>query len=1030
MRLPIFPTHAAPATPSASASGALPWSDWEVSDWGVALLQHYFCASTPGEPVLRLVVTAEELAKAAGAPPMEAPAVCAAFLEAIQCTPEEFRAHLRPGRLVNGLWRGEGPPPFLPYLIFTCYAAATLDEAVAEEGDFRRRICELLDHPPGTSYDLEDLPTLWLALREWLDYLRRSGVPARRLELPDPGHMSRIGHSVRLAFPQRRDSGKVARIFADFMGDSAALPTVPEAFALVEAEVHQFSDDFKAVFRRAKSILIQGGDGPDLRLVWSALWEVATNLSVPQVGLTRPRFHLIAYDDARGRLEPIVVTDRLVDGGKKGITCVALPNAVEEHRHYLSNAQGSPRTIVEVLLRHGLAGDRLSLLAGSPIVRAVADGVLLFRQVDGTAWSLCTTRAREGACRALVRRDRERDLTRLVRKLLPSTVSVKHTDVFHEWDELSAFDFADIPDPILAAPELKAIRALQRVEAGEQIHLVDGLRTASGFLGTASLLPEVRCTEATEVSVHMSPEGAVQTPRRLVDRLVGIPGQPGVFRWPGPKKYLDGPMDLVASNDAGEITSRHVVFESAVLSADYRPVPDTARWLAEGGETDMVRSDAIDGFLGPRALAHARTSLALPRSGSERPTETHATGIDGDRRFDEFVEALACLGLRRHGLPEREFIAIGNALGVLDSHAALWDGIRAWLEAGYFDALTDARWRGRTYVPRRPRLVAVPMGLGRTQVVLHGLSPRIIRNRVRQSLDRGGAVEAPLASLSPCVPVPLAWSFDGDPARLEGIARAADLTLAWVVAPEALVGDLDGAFTAGASPPTSRTRLQSWDWEEAGFRSPVRTAVAQGASSAPDDSTNARANVCVHRHVRADGPDEYHVATRHGETIAVTRSRTWALLRAFSAARCPAFVALGDRYFIRAGDDGAYVPLPAARALSLWSGMLSGPAEVALLGQRYIYATRDAAQRHRILAKLSGHHLDDVDRRVLAWIHAAARGRRSRGVRVPADLRRRLEAMGDVPDAVALAELTVPPHLVPHLRRALSPASAPPSRIS
>jgi hypothetical protein len=82
-----------------------------------------------------------------------------------------------------------------------------------------------------------------------------------------------------------------------------------------------------------------------------------------------------------------------------------------------------------------------------------------------------------------------------------------------------------------------------------------------------------------------------------------------------------------------------------------------------------------------------------------------------------------------------------------------------------------------------------------------------------------------------------------------------------------------------------------------------------------------------------------------------------------------------------------------------------------------------------MLAKLSGRHLDDVDGRVLVWLHAAALARRGRGVRVPADLRRRLGAMGDVPHAAALAGLTLPPYLVPHLRRALSPASAPPPRI-
>jgi hypothetical protein len=159
-----------------------------------------------------------------------------------------------------------------------------LDEAVAEEGDFRRRICELLAHPA------------------WLDRLRECGAEARRLELPDPGHMRRIGYSVRLAFPQRRDRERLAGLFADRADAAVVSTTLPEAFALVESHARQFSDDFRAVFRSAKDILARGGDGPDLRLVWSALREAATLTPASRNGTTKPRFHLIAYDDDRARL--------------------------------------------------------------------------------------------------------------------------------------------------------------------------------------------------------------------------------------------------------------------------------------------------------------------------------------------------------------------------------------------------------------------------------------------------------------------------------------------------------------------------------------------------------------------------------------------------------------------------------------------------------------------------------------------------------------------------------------------------------
>ena len=133
----ITPPQAVPAASNAGAEPPNAWRVWSASHWGDALLEYYFYTPTRGEPLLRLSVTADELTRVAQAASSDAAAVRAAFLAAIACTPDEFRAYLRPGRLTDGEWRGSGPPPFLPYLIFTCYAAATLDEVVAKEGDFR-----------------------------------------------------------------------------------------------------------------------------------------------------------------------------------------------------------------------------------------------------------------------------------------------------------------------------------------------------------------------------------------------------------------------------------------------------------------------------------------------------------------------------------------------------------------------------------------------------------------------------------------------------------------------------------------------------------------------------------------------------------------------------------------------------------------------------------------------------------------------------------------------------------------------------
>lgn len=1010
------------AAPTAAAALAHHWRDWDASAWGVALLVHYFHATSQSDPLLRLSVTAEELTKVVHASPSEASDVREAFLNAIACTPEEFRAHLRTGSLRKNQWLDAGPPPFLPYLLFTCYAAATLDEVVADQGDFRGRIRDLLGHPSYTSYDLEDLPTLWHALRDWLTRLREAGAPVRRLELPNPGYMNRIGYSIRLAFPQRKDRERLVAVLSsvDYVANFDS-STMPEAFALVERRLREFSSDFNTLFRRAKDVLARGGDSPDLRLVWSAISEaVATTFVGRKATSNTPRFHLIAYDDERGHLGPVLVADRPISTGATGIACAELPNHVEGYSHYLCSGQAAPRAVTYLLLHEALSEKRLPLLAKTPLARAVADGVLLFRPHDATTWTLCLTRESEGPCRALVRRDRRRDLTADFRMLLPATGVETATDVFDCWDELSGFDFADIADPVVAAPALEHVRALQRVSAGAQIHLVGGLRTASGFLGTAGLLPEIRCIGATQVSVFEAASPAAPTTLRQIDILVPVPDRPGAFSWPVPRRTIFGPKTLVASSGSGEIASRAVLFESAVVGDVYAGPSDPTSWIVEGGLKDTATADATDAFLAQSAPARVLREFAAASIDVDAVNALFRKGIDDDKRFDELVEALACIGLRRRGMSEKEFLDVCEGVGILEPGISRWDMVRAWAEAGYIDVLTNPRWRGRMYFPRHPRLVALPVGAGFSRLVLHGLPCRITRHRVRQTFSQLGVAEEPMASLSPDVPVPLAWRVHGEPARLKELAGAANLSLWWGAVIDSLIGELDRAFSDGASAPSIDTRVQTWDWADSVFRIVTPTIATLIASAERNSAIASSESVVVDRHVRPDGPDEYRVATLDGETVAVTRSRTWALLRAFASAGRAPFVPHGTRCLIREGADGAYIPLPAARALQLWSGTLSGSAAIAGVGRRFAYAAPDEATRRRLLAVLSGRRVDVAVERKLAWLRAAVDG--SRGVRVPLprDVRLRLEAMPNTPDASALVKSMVPPSLLPHLRRAVT----------
>jgi hypothetical protein len=149
-------------SPAKLPESAASWNDWDASAWGRALLRHYF-AARDARPVSRLAISAEELAKAAGAPDASVASVQHAFLQAIRCSPAAFRRRLSDASLEPSAWNQQEPPPFLSYLFFTCFAAASLDTDIADEGVFRERVRRLLDHEAGTSYPFEHLSRLWEA---------------------------------------------------------------------------------------------------------------------------------------------------------------------------------------------------------------------------------------------------------------------------------------------------------------------------------------------------------------------------------------------------------------------------------------------------------------------------------------------------------------------------------------------------------------------------------------------------------------------------------------------------------------------------------------------------------------------------------------------------------------------------------------------------------------------------------------------------------------------------------------------------
>lgn len=975
--------------------GPISWREWDAAAWGRALLKHYFVGHD-ARPVSRLAISAEELARVAGA--SDGPSARDAFLRAVRCSPGAFRRHLSRASLESFAWKRTESPPFLAYLFFTCFAAASIDADTADEGVFRERLRQLLDHEPGTSYALPDLSLLWEVFADWLQEQRNERRPYRVLILPDRGRMNLIGYSVRLAFPRRRDRLRLWEALTE--AELEGIPTVPETFEAIGGSRGAFSADFRNVFVRARKALARGDDSPELEALWSAVLETLA-LGARTARQRGGQYQLFGQEDELGHIDPFVVATA-APHVSKGARFARLDDPFDRFAFLVCATDGSTALIVKLLLLDALE-DKVSGIRASPMVRAVRDGVLLFRRVDSAIWELATTRPTEGRMRALIRSDLFSDFLRL----LSGSHRIARETRFDGWSEVADFDITELAQPQRSVGSvLVAVRCLQPVEVGSQLHLVGGIRLEEGFLGLQGMLPAVNCRDAEHAAVFRLSEESGEERSSLVATLRPVAKQPGVLAWPEGHGDLEGP-HMFAGIRGGEIVApRHVVFHSRGLSHEYEAPTDPSRWLVEASNSDVAQaSDGLNAFLSQ--VSHERFANSLANEVHEGERVLFGRSVDDHAGHDRFAEAAAAISVARKGISEGDLIELLAATVPEASGLAAWGSIRAWTEAGYFDALTRRQWRGRVYFARRPRLIVISGDAGAsTRIVLHGLSPFRLRSVARKILANAGAEALPFASLSTFVPAPPAWRVESIDHAITA-AQELGLDVSWLRDPRQLAGRVDEVVVDEASLPPGYELQRTWSWEAGGFR----------ARRAPTTD-----EVRIEHHVRTNGPDRYVVVDVDGRARS-TLSRSWALLDGFRRAGKAAFEAAGVAVIVRRGDDGPHVPLPLARAISLRSGVVGGPVDAAPEGRHYAYAVEGKAEQRWLLAWLTGAEADPDTARRFAWLLSAL-SPRGDGIPLPGDLRRRLRELPHLPDACAISDRRIPRHLHPHVRRALVLAEA------
>jgi hypothetical protein len=986
------------------------WKTWDADAWSQVLFRHFFgVTGGNSRPVSRLSLSGDELAAATLIPGVGPRAARAAFIEAVRCPPREFRKRLSREAVGPGAWPRDRVPPFLAHLLFTVFVAGSFERGIASEGDFRERLRTLLGHPVGTSYALSDLSRLWKTFASWLDDQRKQGALLRSLALPYPGHMTLIGYSVRLAFPQKSDRHQLVRALTE--AQLGAEPPVAEVMQQLGRRMDQrFSVSFREVFAKARAALAKGVASAELEALWSTVLDAASvAVAEPARGTRFNRYQLFLQEDDLLQVEPFLVASRNT-GTSAALRFDPLEEPLRDYPFLLrAGAEGSTLRVSQQVLLGSFAREAPDFRR-SLVPRLVEQGVLLFMRNDDGTRELTASRPAEGRVWALVRRDLSTSFLDLLAPARPQSRPAK----FDNWFDIGPFDAASLHEVSTGGRHpLANIRCLQQTSVGPHIALSEGIRVDGGFLGTPSGLPVARCQDADAMTLFAVPTSGTDTGAALPASVLSRRIESEVFEFvEADRREREGRFNLVAMRRGQPIASREIAFHSRVVASEYETPTDPQAWMIEAAGPDVLSArDGRDVFLktdptsAQDAIELSRRTVALrSRLNNGEEFDPLVRSIDDDTRLDQCTEAIAAISVRRKGISESELLELFAQILQIPQGPGIWDVVRSWIESGYIDALLPRRWRGRIYFARRPRLVMV-VGEPDPTVVLHGLAPYYLRSRARAVFEEVGGKEAKAESVSPLVGGPISWIVESVGAAEEAALKLGIGSLEFSRPPLAIGQPIAQLLTSSSQALPGYQREGEWDWERGGFRAP------RSKEDAP---------VRIEWRSRIDRPDLF-VVEQGGGVSWFTYSRNWALLIGYLWSERSPFESLGRRSLRRVNSFGPYIPLPVARAIVLASRVASGPVDLADREATYAYCVSAAADKGRVLRWLSARReVGDAQRRLRWLLSVLGESNVAEDTfPVPARLRRRLRELSDLPEAAILSGKRIPRRWLPHLQRAV-----------
>ncbi len=780
-----------------------PWQKWDYFEWSEALLEHYFGVTENVDPVRALVVVGAELVRVVGDPEAKPDDVERLLVEKV----------VRPA-CKKGFWlhakelMRSSKPRYLGHLVTACLAATDLDDT--DENSYITRLAELTT-PARGELNLEVMAELWRCLSRWLD---DHSDKYRPLLLPDPGGWTRIGHTMKLAFPSRRDQANLAKLLSS-RNLSVEDPPVGLVVSAVLDKRNTFSDQFKVKFNDFQR---ERADGiPLAKLRESPFWlavRSTTNVGIADHG-RRVHWALLASDDGYD-LDLCIVSEDGVVGGSMETVELDEPIGKWTHTAKVSASVGDP---VTALLVAGCTLPGVSQL--------VKGGVIPFvEELHGALESNGRREALPEAHSALV----ADPLVNEIRSRFGSPRSRSRHCGIEGWSFVEGLELRIASSAELQGTPLEQCWILHESPSPTRISVVGGVSVGTAWLGASHLLPGflvepavsmVARAEGRGIALFRDEQGIWKLPPKELEGLLTVVAETEAsliqkqlkfvrspsaehFKVPGSPEswiYEDQARSRSFANrwprDTSEITVIADAERTLYLGRDvgvFLDGPEGAAWtVTEFGATRIIRplepltdcvprgqvSDhgarrrwrknlRVDAMTScdPEVAAVLRRMVSNTKGQKDLPTVE--TGGDGRSlltspicphpRLDDVVTAIIAISNNRVGIDRRWLGEFLREIFAIDPATSL-QVVRAWQEAELLDELVNVRWSGRRWVAASPHLSVfrVPSGIRAT---FSGLSLTITAAELASIAKEMGMAVASIGARSPFVPSTVIFQAD------------------------------------------------------------------------------------------------------------------------------------------------------------------------------------------------------------------------------------------------------------------------------